>query len=258
MRKENVFIETDGDWGKIIDSSTYVQKIDPIEITLGKSIRDYILGTDDSKNLEKINVVDGNKKFSSANGVLYVKDGKEVKLVPPAKTGSFVIPSGVKSIGPAAIASVKKIDSVQFNKELEIIKDSAFFHSSFIKRVDLSKTNVHTIEKSAFIFSPVEEVVFPSTLKLIGDGAFAGTNIKKILIPRNTEKLGSGSFGNCKQLESVTLESASTKIGRDTFGNCPLLREVITPCEKLTKKILLSAHIISLQNSGKLETGEQF
>ena len=64
----------------------------------------------------------------------------------------------------------------------------------------------------------VEEVVFPSTLKSIGAGAFSDAQLKEVILPEGVEEIGRGAFKWCNQLEKVVFPSTLKSIGSSAFA----------------------------------------
>ena len=68
----------------------------------------------------------------------------------------------------------------------------------------------------------LSEVVFPSSLKKIGEKAFLGTNLKTLELPRTIEEIGPQAFSYCRVLSSVELYDGLKVIGQQAFEGCPI------------------------------------
>jgi hypothetical protein len=68
-----------------------------------------------------------------------------------------------------------------------------------------------------------------SSLKTIGPGAFAITNIKSIIIPSFVTSIGNQAFQECSNLSSVTLPLSLKNIDNSAFSNCPKLTFIKIP-----------------------------
>lgn len=66
------------------------------------------------------------------------------------------------------------------------------------------------------------EVAFPSTLKRIGEKAFAGTNLKAIEFPAGLEIIEAQAFSFCRTLGSVDINEGIRVIGQQAFEGCPI------------------------------------
>ena len=186
--------------------------------------------------LNEFIVEEGHNLFSAVEGVLYNKEGTELIAFPPALKGEFVIPKSVRIIKKHSFDS-SQLEKIVFNKELEIIEDYAFANTCFNK-IDLSQTNVSDIKKSAFGGCNVENLFLPQEQPVkIHTEAFSFSGLIGLTISKNVESVGMWGFWNCHKLESVTIESTDTKFSGDSFCFCRNLKEIISPCERLTKKL---------------------
>ena len=75
-----------------------------------------------------------------------------------------------------------------------------------------------TIGKDAFLFSGLEEIELPKTIRSIGSSCFYYTDLSRITLPEGITRLEDATFGACGSLESVTLPSTLTYIGNDIFA----------------------------------------
>ncbi|MDE5565199.1 MAG: leucine-rich repeat domain-containing protein, partial [Oscillospiraceae bacterium] len=72
-------------------------------------------------------------------------------------------------------------------------------------------------------------VMFPDSLKYIGDGAFSEAHLlEHIDLPENLETIGWGAFMH-SALSSISIPENVTKISEQAFGNCENLTGVIIP-----------------------------
>lgn len=101
-------------------------------------------------------------------------------------------------------------------------------------------------------------VVLPSALKVIGDGALAGSAIGAVTIPASVRRIGAGAFAVCGNLRSVTVPEGVDKLGPAVFRGCTSLETVtysarVIPdyafagCEAL-KSVKLSERLTSVGN----------
>lgn len=82
----------------------------------------------DNKDLMAINVSLDNPSYSSANGILYDKNGTILVQCPARKTGAFTIPDGVTSIGDGAF-SESQLTSIVIPKSVTSIGRYAFYNN---------------------------------------------------------------------------------------------------------------------------------
>ncbi|SFC93783.1 leucine-rich repeat domain-containing protein [Ruminococcus albus] len=106
-------------------------------------------------------------------------------------------------------------------------------------------------EHAFFGARDLKTIVFPSSLKKIGDSAFLWAGLKEVHIPASVEEIEDSAFQGCKDLEKVTFENGLRTIGREAFFECKKLTEVILPeglktigdaafrdCEQLVKAVV--------------------
>lgn len=78
---------------------------------------------------------------------------------------------------------------------------------------------------SIFADCPLNEVVLPKTLEVIGSYAFAKCCINSITIFASTQTIGNYAFSYCSNLEAVEIDGAET-VGDYAFENCKSLKTV--------------------------------
>lgn len=147
-----------------------------------------------------------NQTYSSIDGVLFDKNKTILVQFPAAKSGSYVIPDTVVTIGSS---------------------DSPFTIGS----------SVTIIGGSAFSgCTGLTSVTIPVSVKSIGSNAFSGcTSLTSVTIPNSVTSIGSNAFSGCTNLTSVTIGSGVTNLissGFFLFGppapfsNCPNLASI--------------------------------
>ena len=90
---------------------------------------------------------------------------------------------------------------------------------------------VVTVYDAAFFSAPnLEEVLFPSTLKYIGAGAFEYcTALKQVYLPEGVEILYENAFADCTSLIDVHLPETLKGVGNYVFYACDSLKEITIP-----------------------------
>ena len=87
------------------------------------------------------------------------------------------------------------------------------------------------VEIDAFLFEnmQIEHLSLPSSLRVIGEDAFAGCpGLFEVVIPEGVITIGDEGFCECEQLQSVTFPSSCRTIGERAFG-CTGIKEVTIP-----------------------------
>lgn len=81
------------------------------------------------KALKRIDVEEGNKNFTSDEGVLFSKDSSRIVLFPPGKGGSYSIPETVTAIGCSAFQSVNLV-SITLPESIRLVETEAFLEAA--------------------------------------------------------------------------------------------------------------------------------
>ena len=119
-----------------------------------------------------------------------------------------------------------------------------------------------SINSGAFYSSALENIVFPESLKSLGDQAFQlMENLKEFTIPNTITTIGDGAFRDCIKLKSVDIECNINEIPEGMFFCCSSLNSIHLPeditsigahaftrCEKLTE-ITIPSKVICIGDS---------
>ena len=157
------------------------------------------------------NVDPNNANYCSIDGVLFSKDQSILLSFPMGKSISeYTIPDTVTVIGKSAFVNSKYILSVVLPESLVAIKDSAFAGCAGLN-----------------------EIIIPNNVNVIGPYAFYGCrSLKsvKVSIVTNIYRIadiGKFAFGECTELEEITIPSPYTLIGYGAFEYTYKLRNDI-------------------------------
>lgn len=136
------------------------------------------------------------------------------------------------------------------------IKGTTLENSSYMGRSCFSDGEVPPF---ALFATEVEEVLLPSGVTAIGEGAFAETPLRKIVFPASLVSMGARTFYLCDMLEEADLSLSSvTAVPEQCFYGCASLRNVILPpcVASLGKESLMKSGVRKLDLSGVRETGD--
>ena len=147
--------------------------------------------------LTEIIVDEENPAYTAVDGVLFNKAKTELLCYPEGKNNtSYVIPSGVTTIGNDAFHFCKGLTSITVPEGVTTIGDYAFDNC-----VGLTS------------------ITFPDSLTTIGDSAFYYcSGLKSITLPDSLTTIGDSAFYDCKGLTSITIPEGVTTIGDHAFG----------------------------------------
>lgn len=107
----------------------------------------------------------------------------------------------------------------------------AFANMKGLKEVDLSGTEITSIEKYAFSgCTSLADVKLPASLKNIGDYTFLDcAAVKEFSLPAGLETIGWSAFGNCTGISALTVPDSVTSMGRAMLTGCTELTELTLP-----------------------------
>ena len=155
---------------------------------------------------------------------------------------SITIPSGVTEIGSGAFAyctglesinaaagngTYSSVNGVLFNKDkTELIP----YPAGKTDAAYAIPSGVITIEESAFLAGKFKSVTIPSSVKLIGYGAFTECeNLESVTIPNSVTNVADYAFSQCTALTTATMPNSVSKISYGTFYDCTSLKSVTIP-----------------------------
>ena len=131
--------------------------------------------SDGCTRLTGISIPATNTHYQSIDGVLFNADASEIVWFPMGKSGDYTLPSSITSIG-----------------------DHAF------SRCHITK------------------FTFPEGFKELGQGAFYGSEVEEVITPSTLRLIPTAAFQSCPQLKTVRLGSGTELISDYAFDGCPL------------------------------------
>ena len=138
-------------------------------LTVSASIKS-VLPSEGCTSLAKIEVSPANSDFSSIDGVLFNRDITEILWFPLGKTGEYVLPGTITSIG-----------------------ENAFYGTS-ITGLEIP-SSVISISRGAFAGSSLTEISFPDNITNISEGMFQGcAALTVVRLGKGTEYIGNYAF----------------------------------------------------------------
>lgn len=115
----------------------------------------------------------------------------------------------ILAIGDEAFKDTQNVDILNLASEIKFIGDEAFMNT-FVKSVTF--TNVESVGNRAFKASDQLTVVdLKPGIVNIGAEAFYGTGIKSVDLPSTVKLIGTGAFADCKALQTVDLSKLGTR-----------------------------------------------
>lgn len=155
-----------------------------------------------------------------------------------ASSFDVTIPSKVKTVGYGAFYGCSAVSgfSVAPGNGAFSVSDGVLMNS------DGSEIIIYPMSKTATSFS------VPSSVKKIGDGAFAGvTSLETLTVPDGVTEIGGGAFYNASSLKKITFPSSLKAIGSYAFLGCSSLEEIDLPSADVSLGVYLFRTCTSLK-----------
>jgi hypothetical protein len=144
-----------------VDAFYYCISLRSIEIPASvTSIGDRAFGA--CSSLQEISVSESNENYTSIDGVLYSKNVSTLICFPGGKSGEFIVPSSVTSIGNNAFYECKTLVSIELPASLTEICNRAFGFCKSLKIVTSLNPVPPTLGSNVFYSCPVETVYVPT------------------------------------------------------------------------------------------------
>lgn len=194
----------------------------------------------DFPNLKEISVETDNTSYASQDGILFSKDMKTLLVYPSRKEGDiYVVPDYVETIecygGSSAFTLAKNLKTVEIGKSVKGLEHNPFTNpevgNNSIEKIEVSNENQNYVAIDGVLFSKdggtivaypagkkADVYEIPSTVKVIGKDAFAGSYIKSFVISEGVEKIEKDAFFNMRgHCDTITIPASVTYIGSGAF-----------------------------------------
>ncbi len=177
--------------------------------------------------LKNIYVKEGNKNFSSKDGVLFNGDGTELLKYPVGRSSvNYEVPSGTKLIGQYAFGMASgyyaPIQSVKLPATVTKIDQNAFKYNATLVSINFSE-GLTEIGTSAFeSATSLQNFTLPNSLVTLGKTAFKNAeSLTTISMPDRLVSILASTFESCGGLTTVDLNNV-VSIDSKAFKDCAL------------------------------------
>jgi hypothetical protein len=193
-------------------------------------------------SLTNIEVAIANEYYSSVGDVLFDQMKELIIKYPMGKSGSYIIPSSVTSIGKGAFAECTSLTSVMIPSSVTFIGDWAFGYCPSLTNIEVAIANEYYSSVDGVLLDRMKELIIqypmgksgsyiiPSSVTSIGDWTFEDCwGLTSVTISSNVTSIGTGAFSYCTSLTNVAISANMTSIGDWAFADCTSLTDVTIP-----------------------------
>ena len=258
---------------KIIDGSAFLFCFFLTKITIPESVTSiesaphWLIGNNGAAfngctSLINIEVSENNRNYSSEDGVLFNKEKTELICYPGGKTGQYVIPDSVTSIGDSAFEGCDSLTSITIPDRVTSMGIYAFYGCSSLTSVVIGEGVTSISWRSFYYCESLQSVIIgKSVTEIVGeafedckslisievsenndtysssDGVLFNKEKTELIfcpysktgryvIPNSVTSIGGYAFEDCDSLTSIIIPDSVTNIGYGAFYNCDSLTDI--------------------------------
>lgn len=142
---------------------------------------------------------------------------------------SIKLPETVTNVGKGAFAEMGRLGSLSLPENMVEIPERLAAASERLAKISIPAAT-ETIGKQAFAgctkLATVSFAKKDAQIKVIGDGAFAGSGLSKIALPESLTTIGKEAFQGCEKLSNVSMYDNITSIEPYAFSGCVKLTKI--------------------------------
>ena len=171
-------------------------------------------------NLTEISVFADNKNFTSKDGVLYSRDGKQLICCPAGKVGEFKIPDGVTAVLVDSFKMCIGIQKITIPKSINEIPAEAFLNCEKLEAFEVNNSSNYSVKDGVLYTRDMSALVRYPIAKT---GAF--------IIPEGVQRIKNGAFDGCTDITEITLSKSLSFIENGAFSGIAALEKIECPAE---------------------------
>ena len=145
------------------------------------------------------------------------------------KLKQLVLPSGLQEIPEQLCNLCEALDSVKLPAGLTVIPQKAFTGCSSLRSIKIPNS-VTNIGNSAFSGCPLNTVVLPTSLNVLGDAVFNQLNLttspKHLVLNDKLVATGMSTFANWSELQTIVIGKNVAILGQDCFFGDSLVTDI--------------------------------
>lgn len=139
-----------------------------------------------------------------------------------------IVDDSTSTVGEFAFVKSPKLKKVHLGKKVKKIGAEAF--CGCISLIDINfPDTLESIGKNAFYQTALTEVILPSSVQYVWEGAFRMSNIKKIRFSPAQKVIEEFTCASCSNLEEVIIPGGIDVIKFNAFNGCVSLSKVDLP-----------------------------
>lgn len=168
-------------------------------------------------SIEKIEVSENNKKYTSENGVLFNKD-KTTFIYCPAKTSELTVPETTEYILPHSFEDAFELKKLNLLCEVDfydIFGDIPFYNCNNLEEINVTKDNS--------FYSSIDGILYDTSLSEIIFCPLGKTGT--VTLPENINVI-ENAFSYREKITSIILHKDIVEIANDAFEKCTSLKEI--------------------------------
>ena len=176
--------------------------------------------------LEQIAVDDLNPHYCDLDGILFDRSQTMLIQCPPRKSGSYVVPDTVTSIGESSFSD-SAFYSIDIQDGVTDLGSYAFRDATTLTNICIPETVTNIGARAFSGCSSLRSVSIPDGVTTIGTYTFSWcTGLTELHIGRSVTSIGVSAFYDCSGLTQVSIPDSVTNIGMQAFIHCSGLRNV--------------------------------
>ncbi len=149
----------------------------------------------------------------------------------------FTPPTSMVKLGDNCLQSCNKLSKITIHAGLTDIGKTPLTDCNSLTSVTVAPENPkYYSENNCLITKDTKELiagcsvsVIPDDVKIIGECAFSGSDIKSIKIPYSVTEIGWEAFSGCSKLESIVIPDGIKIIPVHCFAYCGKLSSIVLP-----------------------------
>ena len=145
------------------------------------------------------------------------------------KLKQLVLPAGLQEIPEQLCNLCEALDTVKLPAGLTVIPQKAFTGCSSLRSIKIPNS-VTNIGNSAFAGCPLDTLVLPTSLNVLGDAVFNQLNLttspKHLVLNDKLVATGMSTFANWSELQTIVIGKNVSILGQDCFFGDSLVTDI--------------------------------